>query len=199
MHPLRDNTRIWGRESPNFVIGAQGTPLPRRPAVPAASPNEENKNLIDTAKIEAIANAALEGSKLFLVSVTATPTNEIEVVIDSDDSVDIDDCVNLSQTIEAQFDREAEDFELTVTSAGVGQPLKLLRQYRKLIGQPVEVLLQNGTKIIAELRDATEEGITLAYEEMRAVEGKKRKQPFDVVQTWPMEEIKYTKEYLDFK
>ena len=84
--------------------------------------------MIDTAKIEAIANAALEGSKLFLVSVTATPTNEIEVVIDSDDSVDIDDCVNLSQTIEAQFDREAEDFELTVTSAGVGQPLKLLRQ-----------------------------------------------------------------------
>ena len=155
--------------------------------------------MIGTAKIEAIANAALEGSKLFLVSVTATPTNEIEVVIDSDDSVDIDDCVNLSQTIEAQFDREAEDFELTVTSAGVGQPLKLLRQYRKLIGQPVEVLLQNGTKIIAELRDATEEGITLAYEEMRAVEGKKRKQPFDVVQTWPMEEIKYTKEYLDFK
>lgn len=155
--------------------------------------------MIDTAQIEAIANDALKEGKLFLVSVTATPTNEIEVVIDSDDSVDIDDCVALSQTIESQLDREAEDFELTVTSAGVGQPLKLLRQYRKLIGSPVEVLLLNGTKIIAELRDATEETITIAYEEMRAVEGKKRKQPFDVVQTYPLSEIKYTKEYLDFK
>lgn len=155
--------------------------------------------MIDTAHIEALANAALQDGKLFLVSVNATPSNEIEVVIDSDESVDIDDCVALSQTIEAQLDRETEDFELTVTSAGVGQPLKLLRQYRKLIGRPVEVLLANGTKIIAELRDATDDGITLAYQEMRTVEGKKRKQPFDVVQTYPMAEIKYTKEYLDFK
>ena len=72
-------------------------------------------------------------------------------------------------------------------------------QYRKLIGRPVEVVLLNGTKIIAELRDADEGSVTLAYREMRAVEGKKRKQGFDVVQTYPLSEIKSTKEYLDFK
>lgn len=155
--------------------------------------------MITAEQIKEIADRQLEGSSLFVVDITVSPSNEIEVVIDSDGSVDIDDCAALSRTIEEQLDREAEDFELTVTSAGVGQPLKLLRQYRKLIGRPVEAVLRNGVKIIAELRDADENSITLAYEEMRAVEGKKRKQKFDVVQTYPLEEVKSTSEYLDFK
>lgn len=155
--------------------------------------------MIDAEKIEGIAEETLAGSALFLVEVHIAPGNEIEVVIDSDGSVDIDDCVKLSRAIEEKLDREQEDFELTVTSAGIGQPLKLLRQYKKLIGNPVEVLLLNGTKIIAELRDADENSVTLAYREMRAVEGKKRKQAFDVVQAYPLAEIKSTKEYLDFK
>ena len=154
---------------------------------------------MDADKIRNIAEEELAEGSLFLVEVNITPANEIEVVIDSDGSVDIDDCVALSRAIEERLDREEEDFELTVTSAGIGRPLRLLRQYRKLIGRPVEVVLLNGTKIIAELRDADEGSVTLAYREMRAVEGKKRKQGFDVVQTYPLSEIKSTKEYLDFK
>lgn len=155
--------------------------------------------MIDIEKIRAVAEKSLEGSKLFLVEINATPANEIEVVIDSDDSVDIDDCVVLSRAIEGQFDREEEDFELTVTSAGIGQPLKLLRQYLKLLGKPVEVVLRNGIKITAILKDADENSLTLAYREMRTVEGKKRKQEFDIVRTYSSEEIKSAKEYLDFK
>ena len=148
---------------------------------------------MDADKIRNIAEEELAEGSLFLVEVNITPGNEIEVVMD------IDDCVALSRAIEERLDREEEDFELTVTSAGIGRPLRLLRQYRKLIGHPVEVVLLNGTKIIAELRDADEGSVTLAYREMRAVEGKKRKQGFDVVQTYPLSEIKSTKEYLDFK
>lgn len=155
--------------------------------------------MIDTDKIRAAAERELKDGPLFLVGVTVTPSNEIEVVIDSDGSVDIDDCVGLSRKIEEQFDREDEDFQLTVTSAGIGQPLKLLRQYRKLIGKPVEVVLTSGTKIRAELRDADENSITIAYKELRAVEGKKRKQEFDTVHTYPLSEIKSTREFLDFK
>ncbi|HIW97758.1 MAG TPA: ribosome assembly cofactor RimP [Candidatus Tidjanibacter gallistercoris] len=155
--------------------------------------------MTDTEKIKAIAESELAGGSLFLVEVNVTPGNEIEVVIDSDGSVDIDDCVALSRAIEERLDRDEEDFELTVTSAGIGRPLKLLRQYRKLIGRPVEVLLHDGTKIIAELRDADAQSLTLAYTEMRPVEGKKRRQATDVVRTYPLSEIKSTKEYLDFK
>lgn len=155
--------------------------------------------MIDTDKIKAIVNSELEGTELFLVDVACTPGNDVEVTIDSDSSVDIEDCVALSRAIESQFDREQEDFQLTVTSAGIGYPLKVLRQYQKLIGRPVEVVLKNGTKVLAELREATQDSITLGYEEMRTVEGKKKKQAFEVVKTYPLAEVKSTKEYLDFK
>ena len=92
---------------------------------------------MDADKIRNIAEEELAEGSLFLVEVNITPGNEIEVVIDSDGSVDIDDCVALSRAIEERLDREEEDFELTVTSAGIGRPLRLLRQYRKLIGHPV--------------------------------------------------------------
>ena len=130
---------------------------------------------------------------------TSTPGNEIELTIDSDTSVGIDACVALSRAVEADLDRDAEDFSLTVASAGIGSELRTLRQYRKLVGRPVEVLLTNGVKILAHLDEATDEGVTLSYEEKQAVEGRKRKQPVKVTRSYPFAQIKYTKEWLDFK
>ena len=100
---------------------------------------------------------------------------KIELTIDSDTSVGIDACAELSRAIEAELDREEEDFSLTVMSAGIGSELRSLRQYRNS-SRPAEVLLTNGVKILAKLDEATEEGITLSYEEKQAVEGKKKKQ-----------------------
>lgn len=154
--------------------------------------------MIDTGKIKEVAAKELEGGPLFVIDVTATPANEVEVTIDSDGDVDIDDCVALSRAIESHFDREEEDFELTVASAGVGYPLKVLRQYKKLIGKPVELVLKNGTKIVAELRAADDDSVTVFYTESRAVEGKKRKQQFEVEKTYPLSDVKTTKEHLDF-
>ena len=155
--------------------------------------------MIDTKKIEEIAARHLEGSDLFVVSCTASPANEVELLIDSDTSVAIDSCVALSRAIEAEFDRDVEDFELMVASAGIGSELKCLRQYRKLVGKSVEVLLKSGVKVLAKLEEVCEESLTLSYEEKQAVEGKKRKELVKVTRTYPFEEIKSTAEYLDFK
>lgn len=155
--------------------------------------------MIDTEKIIEIAGRKLEGSEMFVVGCHCSPGNEIELLIDSDTSVSIDACVELSRAIEAEFDRDAEDFSLTVASAGIGSELKCLRQYRKLLGRPVEVLLQNGIKIVARLDEADETHLTLSYEEKQVVEGKKRKQLVRVTRTYPFAEIKSTREYLDFK
>ena len=155
--------------------------------------------MIDTKKIIEAAERHLEGTDRFVVECTCTPGNEIELTIDSDTTVGIDACVELSRAIEADLDRDAEDFSLTVASAGIGSDLRTLRQYRKITGRPVEVLLTSGVKILARLEAADEEGITLSYEEKQAVEGKKRKQSVTVSRTYPFGEIKYTKEYLDFK
>ena len=155
--------------------------------------------MIDTKKITEAAERHLEGTDMFVVECTSTPGNEIELTIDSDTSVGIDACVALSRAVEADLDRDAEDFSLTVASAGIGSELRTLRQYRKLVGRPVEVLLTNGVKIMAHLDEATDEGVTLSYEEKQAVEGRKRKQPVKVTRSYPFAQIKYTKEWLDFK
>lgn len=141
----------------------------------------------------------LSEGELFTVGVTISPQNEIEVIVDSDHSVDLDSCVALNRALTDRFGDELDDYSLSVVSAGIGQPLRLLRQYRKLIGGKVEVLLLNGTKILAELRAADPESITLAYTEMRTVEGRKRKEPVEMVVTYPLSEVKTTREYLDFK
>jgi len=155
--------------------------------------------MIDTKKITEAAERHLEGTDMFVVECTSTPGNEIELTIDSDTSVGIDACVALSRAVEADLDRDAEDFSLTVASAGIGSELRTLRQYRKLVGRPVEVLLTNSVKILAHLDEATDEGVTLSYEEKQAVEGRKRKQPVKVTRSYPFAQIKYTKEWLDFK
>ncbi len=155
--------------------------------------------MIDTKKITEAAERHLEGTDMFVVECTSTPGNEIELTIDSDTSVGIDACVALSRAVEADLDRDAEDFSLTVASAGIGSELRTLRQYRKLVGRPVEVLLTNGVKILAHLDEATDEGVTLSYEEKQAVKGRKRKQPVKVTRSYPFAQIKYTKEWLDFK
>ena len=155
--------------------------------------------MIDCEKILAIADRELAGTDLFTVSCTCTPMNEVELLIDSDTHVTIERCVELSRKIEAEFNRDEEDFSLTVASAGIGTELKKIRQYRKLIGSPVEVLLLTGIKILAKLDAITDEGITISYEEKQTVEGKKRKVLVNVERTYSFDEIKYTKEYLDFK
>ncbi len=155
--------------------------------------------MIETKKIIEAAERHLEGSDMFVVECTSTPGNEIELTIDSDTSVGIAACAELSRAVEAQFDRDEEDFSLTVMSAGIGSELKSLRQYRKLAGKSAEVLLTSGVKILAKLEEVTDEGITLSYEEKQAVEGKKKKQLVKVTRSYPFDQIKYTKEWLDFK
>ena len=78
--------------------------------------------MIDVKEIRQAAEAALEGTDRFVVDVKCSPANEIEIVIDADSAVDWDACVELSRAVESHFDREVEDFELSVYSAGVGQP-----------------------------------------------------------------------------
>lgn len=155
--------------------------------------------MIDSQKICALAESQLVGTDVYVVGCKVSPANEVELLLDSDTSVQLETCAAVNRAVNEAMADEEEDFSLTVASAGIGEELKCLRQYRKLIGRPVEVLLCNGTKILALLDDADEEGITLSYEERQTVEGKKRKQLVKVVKRYPFGEVKYTKEYLDFK
>jgi ribosome maturation factor RimP len=136
---------------------------------------------------------------MFVVECKVTPMGEVELLIDSDSAVRLEDCAALNRAIEAELDREVEDYSLMVASAGIGSELKLLRQYSKVLGNSVEVLLKDGIKLLAKLDSADEQGIAISYEEKQLVEGKKRKQTVEVTKSYAWEDIKYVKEYLDFK
>ena len=155
--------------------------------------------MIDVKLVTDIAERHLEGSDMYVVECKISPMGEIELLIDSDTAVKLEDCAALNRAIEAELDREVEDYSLMVASAGIGSELKLLRQYNKIIGSSVEVLLKDGIKLLAKLNSADEAGIAISYEEKQAVEGKKRKVTVEVTKDYKWEEIKYVKEYLDFK
>ena len=155
--------------------------------------------MLQNSEIKALAEELITDEALFVVEVTVSPANDICVVLDSDNSVAVDDCVALSRAMSARIEEQTDDFSLVVTSAGIGQPLKLLRQYHKLVGRSIEVVLADGCKVLATLDAADDNGITISYQEKVAVEGKKRKQLVDVVRTYAYSEVRSAAEYLDYK
>jgi ribosome maturation factor RimP len=155
--------------------------------------------MITTHDIQPVIDRFIAGTDIFLVSLQASADNVIEVSLDSPQGVTLDQCVALSNAIHAAFDREQEDFELTVSSAGLDQPLRVLPQYLKYIGKEVEVLLKSGKKLTATLTEATPEAISVQYETLQKVEGKKRKQPVALAATYLLTEIKSTKPIIKWK
>ena len=85
--------------------------------------------MIDKNKVEEIVNEWLEGKNYFLTDLSVTADDHIVVEIDDKEGVWIDDCVDLSKFIESRMNRDEEDYELEVGSAGIGQPFKVLQQY----------------------------------------------------------------------
>lgn len=149
--------------------------------------------------VEGIVNEWLEGKEYFLVDLTISPDSKIVVEIDHAEGVWIDDCVELSRFIESKLNREEEDYELEVGSAGIGQPFKVLQQYYIHVGSEVEVLTCDGKKMEGVLKEADEKGICLTVQKKVKLEGAKR--PKMVEEDIPLtyEEIKYTKYLISFK
>ncbi len=115
--------------------------------------------MITKDKILKLAEEHLLNTSQFLVDLSVSSDNKIMIYIDGDESVSIDDCVDLSRHVEFSLDREEEDFALNVSSAGVDMPLKFIRQYPKYIGKNLEIVLGTGEKLLARLQAVEEENI----------------------------------------
>ncbi len=154
--------------------------------------------MIDKTVLAEFINKQLEGTDLYLVDLTVSGQNEITVEIDSDTSVDIDRCVELTREIEGEFSRDEEDYELEVGSSGLTTPFKVKRQYDKNIGNDVEVLAKDGKKYKGLLRRADDDSFTIVSEEKVKHEGSKRPVLEKVERTFRYDEVKYTKYLLQF-
>ncbi|MCH5231088.1 MAG: ribosome assembly cofactor RimP [Muribaculaceae bacterium] len=153
---------------------------------------------MEAKEIREFVEKALDGSDLFLVDLKVKPDNLIEIEIDSDSPVSIEDCEKLTRAIEAEFDRDKEDYTLEVGSAGLTSPLKVMRQYRKYIGQEVEVLTKEGKKLIGMLKNVTDNDFTIVSKEKVKKPEAKRPVIEDVEHTLAYNDVKQTKYVLKF-
>lgn len=132
-----------------------------------------------TEKLEAL----IEGSSLFLVDLKIKPTNNIKIYLDGDTGVTIDAVSKLNRSLYKQLE-ESEmfpdgDFSLEVSSAGVDEPLKFLRQYTKNLGRKVEITLNDGAVKEGVLKAATETEVTIDEPAGKKKETKETVIPFD--------------------
>ena len=135
----------------------------------------------------------------FIVDISVSKDNDIILTVEKEEgTIDLDDCVSLSRYFETKFDREAEDYSLTVSSAGLDQPFKVFRQYLKALGTKVEVSLKGGKKMVAVLEAADEESITLKYSAKEAVEGKKKKELVEHVDRYTMDQVNAVRPFIEF-
>lgn len=134
-------------------------------------------------KLEAI----IEDSSLFLIDILIKPTNNIKIFLDGDTGVTIDAVSKINRTLYKQLEEEGifpdGDFSLEVSSAGVDEPLKFLRQYKKNIGRKVAITLNEpeASTIEGILKAVTEEEVTIEEVTGKKKEKKERKIPFTVI------------------
>lgn len=155
--------------------------------------------MIDKLQIRDIAEDFLLNSDIFLVEVTIRPGNIIVVEVDSKEGVSIENCISLSKHIESKLDRDVEDFELEVGSAGVTSPFKIIRQYEVNIGNEVEVLTKGGQKLNGELKSCDDTQFIVTITKMEKPEGAKRKIAVEEDLSFKYDEVKYTKYLIRFK
>ena len=153
--------------------------------------------MIDKAKIGELVNEKLTEDQ-FLVEVTVSGGNDIHIMVDSDAGISINQIVEISRYVESKLDRESEDFELSVYSAGLTEPFKLIRQYKKNKDKEIEVLLANGQKLNGLLIGVEQQGIDLEVTTKEKPEGSKKKELVTRVHHFEYSEIKEAKQILKF-
>ena len=137
---------------------------------------------------------------LFLVDIEISKDNDITIAIESSEGdVKIENCVDIDHIVAGVFDRDVEDYSLTVTSAGLDQPFKVLQQYQKFVRSEVEVVVKGGGKMKGVLSSATEEGFEVTVSKMVKVEGSKKKVQQDTVTAFAYDGIKSCKPVIKFK
>ena len=137
----------------------------------------------------------LKDGEVFLVDVTVKSGNKISVFIDGDHRVTIEICRELNHFLNESLDREKEDFDLTVSSAGADRPLKLPRQYKKNIGNALDVVTKTGEKLTGTVITVNETGVELEIQPLK----KLKKDQENKILVLNFSDIKSAKEVIKFK
>ena len=155
--------------------------------------------MITKESVKKIVEEWLQKGDYFLVDIQMGDDDRIVVEIDCADGVWIEDCAELSRTLQERLGDELGDYELEVGSAGLGQPFKVEQQYKNHVGDQVEVVDAEGKKLTGTLKDVEGQKFTVTTQEKQVPEGKKRPVKVDVDKTFDMNSVKSTRYLLTFK
>ena len=115
-------------------------------------------------QVEQLVKAALdENPTLFLMDLSIGGDNTIRILLDGDEGVSLQACMEVSRKVEHNLDREENDFSLEVSSCGVGSPLTLPRQFKKNVERKLEVIDSEDKLVQGTLTTVTEDSFTLEW------------------------------------
>ena len=117
------------------------------------------------------------------------------VYFDKIGGVQIEECVSISKSINDYFDRNIEDYALTVCSPGLTNPFKIKAQYEINKGREVIVKKSDGKKISGTIVSSDNQ-LTLAVKKKE--KGFRNKYVFNDL-IIPFDEIKETRLKIKFK
>jgi ribosome maturation factor RimP len=132
----------------------------------------------------------------FIVDVNISANNSIEVLFDKLNGVHIDDCLSISKYIHSEFDRDVEDYSLTVCSPGLTNPFKVKEQYWKNKGKEVIVKKNDGKRISGLLKDLLSND-NIILDVKKKIKNTKKYSLEEIVVS--LNEIKETKLKINFK
>ncbi|MDX6747953.1 ribosome assembly cofactor RimP [Polaribacter sp. PL03] len=92
-----------------------------------------------TAVKDIVDEALALNESLYLIELSISVNNKVQVVVDGDNGVPLSECIRISRSINDTFDREEEDFSLEVATPDIAHPLKVKRQYIKNINRILKV------------------------------------------------------------
>lgn len=130
--------------------------------------------MIEKSKIESLIEEHIAGTGIFLVAVKVSAAGKITVLADKKGGITIDECAGISRFIEKNFDREAEDYELMVSSPGIDMPFQVIKQYYKNEGKRIMVTDIEGKKYSGILKNVTDGGFELLTEATGKKKGKEK-------------------------
>lgn len=119
---------------------------------------------IEKRVIELVEEKIADRPELFLVDVKLLPNQRLIIQVDGDEGINIQDCAAISRHVGFHLEEEnvmEKAYNLEVSSPGVGEPLKLIRQYVKNIGREVGIKLQNSEKTEGKLLAVNEDSVVV--------------------------------------
>lgn len=154
--------------------------------------------MINRQQVLDIIENSLNADGYFLVDLEVKSSKKIIVLIDSENGVPIEYCVSLSRLIREALGETMDEYELEVSSPGLGQPLKVIEQFHKCLNKEVEVVMKDGIKHKGTLDFVSDDCIKISVEEKVKIPGRKKKEIEVKEYNFSFEEIKTVKETIKF-